>query len=327
MPPHCALLAVDTEAYASRPGPALPRTHRAIRETLDEALARAGFEADSDVTRLDDTGDGAIVTVAGQDLSRLLDPVVSELDRELRRRVARGEQRLRMRVAIHAGPVDDTEHVGPAKNETARLLSATSVYEALRRNTKADIALIVSDYVYQAAVRQDYAAALDSDWFTPVDVTEKEYEARAWVYVPGAGRPELGEPASEESGSAVGEAGKAGKRSAPAREDQRGAGGVGLPAVSGDRAGNVFSHHGTGNQFAGDVDGDLNITQTHAGRDVVSGHRGDVHGDVVHRDKRSGESSGPSFGDSFRDTDRRLLGRDEPGRDEAGNERETRGEP
>ncbi len=264
--PHRAIFVVGTEKTASREDPVQPATHRALIGVVREAFAGAGIDLASEADDVEDTGEEVMVTIAPEYRPQLIDDVVRNLDRVLRRRVSRGGQRLRLRAAVHEGAVGAVEQVGPARNEASRLLGSGVLRDVLRDNPRADVALMVSDRSYQRAVVPKYAT-LDPDWFAPVDVRVKEHQARAWVHVPGEGRPRLGPGQVADAGPA----GTPGDGGIPG-EEEAGVASRAAPFVE-----------GSGNQEQA-MYGGMNHAQTNTGRDVVSGHhvqardaRGDAH--------------------------------------------------
>ncbi|WP_229852196.1 hypothetical protein [Streptomyces albospinus] len=119
---------------------------------------------------------------------RLVDDLVRHLVSELREynglRVPAA--RLRLRAAIHHGPVElaDNGFAGTAVVATSRLLSSRYLYEALKVHDAADLALLLSDDVYRSTVAGGHTTLSVAD-FRRVTVREKEYEATAWLQVPG----------------------------------------------------------------------------------------------------------------------------------------------
>jgi hypothetical protein len=86
----------------------------------------------------------------------------------------------------HIGPVEHDGHgfVGTDINLLFRMLEARPLKAALA-GSGAELALIVSDYVYNNAVRR-YPSLISPDAFRPVKFQVKYTRARAWIYLPGA---------------------------------------------------------------------------------------------------------------------------------------------
>ncbi|GAA2397668.1 hypothetical protein GCM10010191_00410 [Actinomadura vinacea] len=168
-----------------------------VRKGLYAAL-RTAFEAEgitSGGRYQEDRGDGVLVVVPPQvDTASLLTSVALRLRAEVRRHNALSSEaaRMRLRVAVNTGEVhwDGEGLVGTALNDTFRILDAGPFKEVLRA-TDADLALIVSQRVYDDVVRQG-RGLLDRRDYLPLEIRVKELEGTAWVTLPGLGRPPSG---------------------------------------------------------------------------------------------------------------------------------------
>jgi hypothetical protein len=91
-------------------------------------------------------------------------------------------------VAAHIGPVDHDGHgfVGTDVNLLFRMLEARPLKQALAA-TGADLALIVSDYVYGNLVCR-YPSLASPDAFQVARFQVKHTRAKAWTYLPGVER-------------------------------------------------------------------------------------------------------------------------------------------
>ncbi|URN12754.1 hypothetical protein LUW77_17425 [Streptomyces radiopugnans] len=69
---------------------------------------------------------------------------------------------------------------------TARLLNARPLYDALAAHPEADLAMLLSDDIFRSTVAGGHTV-LTPDDFARVTVQAKEYEATAWLHVPGLG--------------------------------------------------------------------------------------------------------------------------------------------
>ncbi|EWC62547.1 hypothetical protein UO65_2137 [Actinokineospora spheciospongiae] len=103
------------------------------------------------------------------------------LDRHNGQRVEAAK--LRLRVAIHFGPVVPAEngYAGPAPVEVHRLLESAALKAALEDNPGADLALVLSDVVYRDTVHEGHTT-LRPDEFESVAVELKEFSGTAWLW-------------------------------------------------------------------------------------------------------------------------------------------------
>ncbi|MFI6580296.1 hypothetical protein [Embleya sp. NPDC050493] len=194
MPSIRALFAVDAEKFTHNRDVLLPKVREAIGTVVREAFARAGLDWDEQVAHVDDTGDGLILTMADDRTHQLVDAVYW-LDRGLRSRARLHEgPSLRMRAAVHVGPIHVSDGSGAAKNELCRLLDDAFVRAALR-STKGHVAAIVSDIVYRTAVLGGYTEAVEPAWFRRVESHVKDTRQLAWVHAPANDLPAALDPA------------------------------------------------------------------------------------------------------------------------------------
>ena len=118
----------------------------------------------------------------------LLDPFIPNLATALRthRKTAAPAARLRLRVAVHMGLLHhDGGWAGEPLVHCARLLDSAPLRRVLDTADNADMAVIVSQEVYDTVVRHGYG--LDPDACHRATVQEKETTTTAWVHVPGRG--------------------------------------------------------------------------------------------------------------------------------------------
>jgi hypothetical protein len=87
--------------------------------------------------------------------------------------------------ALHAGEVASDAHGHASKdlNLTFRLLDSDRLRSDLAR-TQANLALLVSESIYNDIVRQGHRD-IDAEAFQPVQVAAKGTYARAWLFLPG----------------------------------------------------------------------------------------------------------------------------------------------
>lgn len=98
------------------------------------------------------------------------------------RRCASEAARIRLRVAFDLGLVERHQHgwVGDALVRTARLIDAEPLREALRSDPSLDLAVVVSDPMYESVVRHGHGF-ISPGSFREVRVRNKEFDSRAWL--------------------------------------------------------------------------------------------------------------------------------------------------
>ncbi len=185
----CTCIAVDVQAYGGNND----RRQSEIQHDLPRLLSRAAADTGLDRSRwhVQRKGDEelAVHPMDGTE-PRLVDDFIRHLVSQLR--AYNGQRlptaRMRLRAAIHHGPVElaDNGLAGAAVVNTARLLSSRHLYDALKADEGADLVLLLSDDVYRSTVAGGHTTLSPTD-FRRVTVREKEYEADAWLRVPGRG--------------------------------------------------------------------------------------------------------------------------------------------
>lgn len=198
----CALFAVDIAGFTqpSRDDDIRLYLHEQLYEILEKAFDH------SDIPWRDcfheDRGDGVLVVVPPSIAYRgMIDPLPERLRGLIRRHnhVSCEAAGIQLRAAAHVGPVDHDGHgfVGSDINLLCRLLEAQPLKRTLA-GSAAELALIVSDYVYSTVVCR-YPSLVSPDAFRSVRFQIKYTRARAWIYLPGTQNPDaLGRPGATE---------------------------------------------------------------------------------------------------------------------------------
>ncbi|MET0135366.1 MAG: NB-ARC domain-containing protein, partial [Kibdelosporangium sp.] len=121
----------------------------------------------------------------------LLDPLLGCLLAALNEynRDARLAERIRLRLALHAGEVGMDQHglSGTDVVLACRLLDADELKVALR-HSQVPLAAIVSDGIYDGIVRHRYRSIDPADYH-PVSVQVKKNRLHAWIHLPGTRTP------------------------------------------------------------------------------------------------------------------------------------------
>lgn len=184
-PTHRSILAFDIEGFSEpyRDDPARVGVRAGFYRVVREAFHAAGLVwAD---TRHDDRGDGAVVLISPLVPKVLLiDPLLVCLRATLTEynRTAELAERIRLRCAVHAGEVSDDEYgmSGIDLILAFRMLDSVELRASLERSA-ANLAVIVSDVIYQAVVRHGYRD-IDPATYHPVPIQVKKNRIHAWIH-------------------------------------------------------------------------------------------------------------------------------------------------
>jgi class 3 adenylate cyclase len=163
-----------------------------LRRTMYDMLQRA-FEAAGLMWRelhTEDRGDGTLIVVPPDTpASAVAARALGQLAAALRRHNQSASDALRMqlRVALHAGPVirDAQGVTGHAINQTARLVQARILRKRLTE-TRADLGVIVSAYIYDYVIRQHKGQPMDATPYRKIRYQVKESALTAWIHLTGA---------------------------------------------------------------------------------------------------------------------------------------------
>jgi tetratricopeptide (TPR) repeat protein len=185
---HRAILCVDVEGFGDRrrtnPDQAVVRD--GLYRSLRDAFTRSGVEWDA--CYHEDRGDGVLVLVSPDVPKNLL---VGRVPRELAAALSEHnrahdiEARIRLRMAVHAGEVLSDAHgvVGAAINVAFRLLEGVELKRALAASA-GTLAVVASEWFFDEVIRHDPAS--DPAAYRQVQISVKETQTSAWIYVPGA---------------------------------------------------------------------------------------------------------------------------------------------
>jgi tetratricopeptide (TPR) repeat protein len=184
---RCVLLIVDIEGFGSPTHNDLVQVllRQRLYRLVQRALEAVGVES-AQVLAFRDLGDGVLV-VLGQTVSpdRLVEQGVPELAAGIAHdnRTASPAARLRLRVAVHQGPLVEDAHgyTGQTLTHAFRLLEAEVVRTVLRAAREAGLVVVVSDQVHQRLLAGGRAVPE----FQPVWLAHKETTARAWLHLAG----------------------------------------------------------------------------------------------------------------------------------------------
>lgn len=193
MPPFRTLLVVDAEEFSRNRDSELPRMHTEIRNILARACERSNLGGAWKNARFrQSTGDGILAVLPPDTTAALFHPFPDHLQDALATvapRLRTRGVRLRLRVALHTGLVDDerpvTAGISTATTDVNRLLDCAPLRLALR-DSDPDVtftALIASAEAFEMFVRGGHTAVPPSR-FTRVRAKVKRYDRPAYLYVP-----------------------------------------------------------------------------------------------------------------------------------------------
>jgi hypothetical protein len=177
------LLAVDVEKYSARDAREQLRAQTDLHAALRLAAQNTGLDQSQWYEQV--SGDGELVVLPEDvDVSVVVGDFTSQLEQILAEfnHHARPGKRLRLRVAIHHGTLTPGPFgpAGDAPIVVSRLLDARPLRRLLADQEDRDLALIVSQTLYQDVVRTGFCS-LDPDEFHPVRVNSKGVQYHGFV--------------------------------------------------------------------------------------------------------------------------------------------------
>jgi hypothetical protein len=205
-PHRRVVVAVDMESYSKRNNILQHRAQLAFREIMTEATTEVGLDRVDWV--IQQGGDGELAILPPQTSERTvvarLAPVADRLLRAHNQGLT-AEGKVRLRIAVHQGLVHlDGANGFPsaAVVHVCRLVDSPQLKAALRDHPGADVALIVSDELYQDVVQQYRDPRPEQFAKVSAEIPEKNFRTTAWIYLPGespaaqtTARPESTPPA------------------------------------------------------------------------------------------------------------------------------------
>ncbi|WP_455353375.1 hypothetical protein [Streptomyces sp. SYSU K217416] len=193
VPPEQALLAVDMQGYSQIPEAKMAPVRSDLDDVLTNVLAHIGLQDPRDRPgAFKDTGDGAIFVMPAKAIARLVDPLLEHVHAALvrydRERLASAPA-IRLRAAVHVGPLSLPDHRGDAINEVCRLLDSQVVRTGLtlaREHRSGFLAAVVSEAAFRRTVHAGRTPDLDEEHFlrTTARVDGKAFEEPCWLFVP-----------------------------------------------------------------------------------------------------------------------------------------------
>lgn len=187
---QCAVVSFDVKGFSARTTRQQERLKLDLDQILTAAAGAVGLDRDEWI-RLP-AGDGELAILpASVNLLLLVRRFTGELDTLLTdHNEEHSEQsRIRLRVAMHIGPVTSDVGFGPggqALIDVSRLLDSRPVRRALTQARAANLALIVSDAVFRQVVVTELDGIRPAQFGkVRVDLPEKNFSQDAYIYIPG----------------------------------------------------------------------------------------------------------------------------------------------
>lgn len=210
MPEHSALLAVDMIGSGRSRPEHLPSIPELVCELTQSALRAVGLGSEA---AWDDqfTGDGFLRAYPSRYLPALVD-MVSVLDELLATHNRLSKPDIRLRVAVHQGPLPVERGFHRPTIDVTRLLNAAAFKQVVgycREHITTDgftTALILSDSAYQTVFQGDYTRVITRNEFAPLLITNNEFREQSWVRIPGVHPTQISSiPHGESAGVSPGE--------------------------------------------------------------------------------------------------------------------------
>ena len=189
-PRHRSIMVLDLTGFGGWDNRAQLRARVVLRAAVRSAFRASGVRWSR--LSVEDRGDGLIVLVPATVCKvALIDPWLAELTSalEVANAGVRQENRLRLRVVLHAGEVhrDRAGWAGSDLNLACRLVGNAHAYRLLRDLPETTVALTVSPVIYDGVVRHGYRR-IDPREYRRIRVVAKEVDTAAWLRAGGGQR-------------------------------------------------------------------------------------------------------------------------------------------
>jgi hypothetical protein len=175
--------AVDVVGYSTRSAPQKEDAQYRLRTLVHDVLGHLDLRIEE--TDHQGTGDGMNVFLpVTVELHRALPRLIRAWEERLAFDNQRFRDRLRLRMATVVGPVGLAAlgFSGYTVVEVNRLLDSQVLRQALRDHPDADLAVLVSDQLYQYVIGEGYPG-LDASRFERHLIEVNEYRKHAWLWI------------------------------------------------------------------------------------------------------------------------------------------------
>ncbi|MCX4626232.1 MULTISPECIES: hypothetical protein [unclassified Streptomyces] len=191
---HRLVVSADIKGSGQLDQHAKLRSRRAMYRVFEAAFDAIGVPVGQ--VHVEDRGDGVLAA---------LDPAVppgalvgvwlEEVHQGLREHNRGRLEPLRLRVAMHSGPVSDDGRglVGRTVDLACRLCDSEPAREVLAADETIGLVFVVSDVLFRTVVAEG-GRFVEPECYAPHPVRFKETDEAAWFHVPRRARPPLPEP-------------------------------------------------------------------------------------------------------------------------------------
>lgn len=188
MPTTKALFGYDVIGSSSTDDDLLDEVREIATDFVREALEHVGIE-EQGRANYSPTGDGSLAVYPETDLPALIDAAYF-LQGKLYLHNRTHRPAIKLRLSVHTAPVRITEDDNFQRPtiDLVRLLDADAFKEVVRRMARyrpVTVGLVLSDQAYRVAVQGRHTQRLHPHDFGDVDVTNKEFTERCWIWAPG----------------------------------------------------------------------------------------------------------------------------------------------
>jgi class 3 adenylate cyclase len=182
---NCTIVNTDVVGFSQ---PIRNDDHRRLVRQANLSMTMTAIDSIFGSCSIEDCGDGLLMVIRPDiPTQRVVECLVNALPPALRRHNDTYAQavRIQLRIAIDVGPVvsDSVGVSGQAIIRTARLLDASDLKAAMAE-TGANLGIIVSEFVYDTAIRQA-DGPVDPARYIPVQANVKESSIPAWMQLIG----------------------------------------------------------------------------------------------------------------------------------------------
>lgn len=177
---------VDVVGYSRRPALAQETVQKRLARLVESVLADTGLELGD----LDHqwAGDGVTVFLPSEsDPTTMVPGLVASMSVRLASDNERHTDRIRLRMALGVGITAPgaAGFAGPMIIEINRLVDSAPLRAAMDGRPQADLGVLLSDRLHGHIVEPGYPVDL-ADELRAVHVSVKEFDQRAWLWVPGS---------------------------------------------------------------------------------------------------------------------------------------------
>ncbi|QCX80713.1 hypothetical protein C9F11_35650 [Streptomyces sp. YIM 121038] len=190
---HRLVVSADVKGAGRLGHQAKLRSRRAMYEVFEAAFAAVGVGGQ---VHVEDRGDGVLAALAPQvPPAAMVGLWLEEVHQGLREHNRGVREPLRLRIAMHGGPVshDGRGLVGRAVDLTCRLCDSEPARAILAADDGVDVVFVVSDVLYRSVVAEG-GRFVEPEHYRPLPVRAKETDEVAWFHVPRRTRPPLPAP-------------------------------------------------------------------------------------------------------------------------------------